>query len=135
MSSKLCPKCGRPYKGARCPRCSNGSKALSGAHSKSKRTQDAERARKAANPWRVEYGRAEYRKARQAAITRSGGRCAACGKVCAECIGGRWRTLDSGGVHHIVPLSGGGTNAPSNLVLLCVPCHNRADALRRSVGK
>lgn len=31
-------------------------------------------------------------------------------------------------IHHIVPLSLGGTNHTSNLLVTCRPCHDRADA-------
>ncbi|MDL2317714.1 HNH endonuclease [Eubacteriales bacterium OttesenSCG-928-A19] len=32
-------------------------------------------------------------------------------------------------VHHILPLSAGGTHDPSNLMALCKPCHSRITAL------
>ena|ERR1041385_6816560 len=34
-------------------------------------------------------------------------------------------------VHHIVPLSAGGTNDENNLTLLCRPCHRTEDVRRR----
>jgi hypothetical protein len=55
----------------------------------------------------------EFRRMRRAVLERDGHRCTVCG------CGG---SLD---VHHIVPRSRGGTNAPSNLVTLC-PNHHRA---------
>ncbi|WP_417064451.1 HNH endonuclease [Gordonibacter urolithinfaciens] len=68
---------------------------------------------------------------RQRVIARQQGRCASCGKVCAELSGGRWRTGRLGGqVHHIVPLSRGGSNQDTNAVLLCEACHRRAHGCR-----
>lgn len=38
-------------------------------------------------------------------------------------------------VHHIIPLTDGGTNAESNLMALCKACHSRIHlGLRRRVG-
>lgn len=36
--------------------------------------------------------------------------------------------------HHIKPLRSGGSNASSNLVGLCRPCHDQAEARIRRVG-
>jgi 5-methylcytosine-specific restriction endonuclease McrA len=49
---------------------------------------------------------------------RSGGRCEALinGKRCGE---------RGNEVHHIIPLSKGGTNNPSNLICLCNFCHDK----------
>ena len=132
MSRRMCPVCGKPYSGAACPRCAKRASHLT-KRTHGTRSKDAEGARKAANPWRVEYGRVEYRKARQAAIQRSMGRCASCGRKCAELSGGTWR-VTCGGVHHIRALSQGGGSNVSNLVLLCPSCHNRIDAARRAAG-
>lgn len=62
---------------------------------------------------------------RKAVYSRDGYKCANCG-------------LTGAGVelhaHHIVPLSAGGSNAPSNLITLCRDCHRRAhSALRRGI--
>lgn len=132
MPSRVCPICGKPYQGAACPRCRKRVSRLAAKHGT--RSKEQEKARKAANPWRVEYGRVEYRKARQAAVQRSMGRCASCGRKCAELSGGTWRVA-CGGVHHIRALSQGGSSDVSNLVLLCPSCHNRIDAARRAAMK
>ena len=54
-----------------------------------------------------------WRRARLAALDRAGWRCqnADCG------IAGRLE------VHHVIPLSFGGTNADENLITLCRSCH------------
>ena len=131
MPSSMCPICGKPYSGASCPRCKRVSRS---SRSHSKRSQSQEKARKQTNPWRSEYSRKEYKNARQIAIRRTNGRCAACGKVCAKRRGSSW-LLSGAGVHHIRPLSQGGGNGADNLVLLCVSCHNRIDAARRAAGR
>ena len=94
------------------------------------RKPDSERL--AAEPWRADgYGHA-YRRNRQAVIERQRGRCAVTGKVVAEKKGGTWRITEPGaGVHHKVPLSDGGTDDPSNLVLLSASAHAIVDAERR----
>lgn len=123
--SRICPKCGKPYPiGGRCPRCA-APKATHGA-----RSREQERLRFAENPWRRRYDTAAYRKARQLVIERQGGRCAACGRQVAARSGGRW-AVTYGGVHHIRPLSQGGSDGAGNLVLLCAACHNRVEAERR----
>lgn len=125
MRTRLCPRCGKPVPiGKPCPRC-NGAKRAHG-----KRTKEQEAARKDENPWRGSYSSGKYRRARQLVIERQQGRCAVCGRVVATMAGGKWH-VKGGGVHHIVPLSEGGANAPENLVLLCTKDHNRIDALRR----
>lgn len=58
------------------------------------------------------YGK-DWNKARNAAIKRDNGKCNFCG-----CSGDIH-------VHHIRPLSRGGTNEPYNLVTLCADCHRR----------
>lgn len=69
--------------------------------------------------WRAGYSDPEYRKNRELAIRRDGGRCAKCGRSDLP--------LE---VDHRIPLSKGGTNALGNLVCLCVVCH-REKTLRR----
>lgn len=97
------------------------------------RKSDAERL--AAEPWRAGgYGH-RYRASRQLVMERQHGRCAVTGKVVAEKRGGTWRIVEPGaGVHHVVSLSEGGTDDPSNLVLLSASAHARIDARRRSGG-
>lgn len=116
---RICPKCGRVVSG-RCPRCGSA------------RTSEQERARKAANPWRSHYSSKEYKRACQVALSRTDGRCAVSGVRIADYRGGRWIMRSGGGIHHIVPLSQGGTDDPENLVPLHVSVHNKLDAeLRR----
>lgn len=125
--SRMCPRCGKPYPGASCPRCKASEKH-------GRRTREQEEARKEANPWRREYSSAEYRRARQIALSETQGRCAICGRVVAR-FSGRWSMLPgAGGVHHVRPLSGGGGNSADNLVPLCSRCHNQVDATRRRFG-
>jgi len=101
-----------------------------GTRKRENRRSDAERL--AAEPWRANgYGK-RYRKARQQVIERQGGKCAVTGKVVAEKRGGTWRITEPGaGVHHKVALCDGGTEDPSNLVLLSASAHALVDAQRR----
>ena len=65
-------------------------------------------------PW---YGRMpdqQWRKLRQAVYQRDEGMCQYClGEV----------ELFQCHIHHVLPLSEGGTNRPGNLKTLCVDCH------------
>ncbi len=115
---RLCPRCGTlvPAGGA-CPKCG-----------RAKRGPDRRE-----QPYRRGYRDPAYEAMRQRVIARQRGRCAcaSCGKVCAELSGGRWRTGRLGGqVHHIVPLSRGGSNQDTNAVLLCEACQRRAHGCR-----
>lgn len=47
--------------------------------------------------------------------------------MCVSCAQ-QGRRVPGKEVHHIVPLSRGGTNTPSNLVTLCLSCHERRHA-------
>ena len=110
-----------------------GARIVQGGRGKRKRENrkpDSERA--AAEPWRRGgYGHG-YRKSRQLVMERQKGRCAVTGKVVAEKRGGTWRIVEPGaGVHHKVALSEGGTEEPSNLVLLSASAHALVDAERR----
>lgn len=49
---------------------------------------------------------------------RSGGKCEAL-------ISGARCGAKGTDVHHIIPLSKGGTNSPSNLIMLCLACHEK----------
>lgn len=129
MRTVLCPTCGKPHaKGEMCPRCKAAPNSTRGG---GKRSKEAERSRKTANPWRSEYSTKAYRSARQAVLERTGGRCAVSGAMIADKVNGRWVMRGNGGVHHIVPLSQGGSNEPSNLVPLETGVHNRIEAERR----
>ena len=113
---RICPRCGK----VRCT-CKRAG-----------RSPEQERARKKANPWRSRYGTKAYKDACQAALSRTGGRCAVSGARIADMRDGRWVMRPCGGIHHRVPLSQGGSDDPSNLVPLHVSVHNRVDAeLRR----
>lgn len=128
MGLKMCPHCGKPYKTpGSCHRCKTQK-----SPSRSRRTKTQESKRKDSNPWRGHYSSAEYRKARQVALTRTNGCCAVSGVRIADVIDGKWVMRKNGGIHHIVPLSRGGTDSPDNLVPLETSVHNRIDAeLRR----
>lgn len=130
MARVICPRCGKPHrKGERC-KCSDSS-PFRGRSDSRPRTVEQERNRKKTNPWRVDYSRAEYQRARQAALDRTGGRCAISGVRIADRINGRWVMRGNGGVHHIVPLSQGGDNSQGNLVPLETSIHNKLEAERR----
>lgn len=75
-------------------------------------------------PYRRSYFAAEYRRNRELAIDRAGGRCERCGLP----------LDDDFSCDHIVALKDGGTNEVANLRILCWPCalvKNRDDKRRR----
>jgi hypothetical protein len=50
---------------------------------------------------------------------------------CQMCGGdGGERALD---VHHIIPVSAGGTNHPDNLTTLCIPCHRKTEQYTKKI--
>ena len=51
--------------------------------------------------------------------------------LCARCLE-RGKVVEAEQVHHIVPLSEGGTNDPGNLLPLCRACHEAEHAARRA---
>ena len=129
MGVKVCPRCGKPYRTpGHCPRCEKARTAPS----RSKRTKAQEDKRREKNPWRTHYQSAEYRRARQVALTRTNGCCAVSGVKIADVVGGKWVMRGNGGIHHVVPLSRGGTDSPDNLVPLETSVHNRIDAELRA---
>ena len=71
----------------------------------------------------------DWPEAAEAARKRDGYRCQKCGMAQAALVGARKR-LD---VHHIVPYSVSQSNALSNLVTLCRPCHGAAEPAAREV--
>ena len=91
------------------------------------RDRARERERRSREGWREGYG-PEYRKARNAALERSQGLCEATGEPVFRRTSRGWRKIarDFGGTHHVVPLSRGGTNDPSNIVVLCARAHGAA---------
>lgn len=93
------------------------------------RKQDG-RDRLRGEPWRASGYDAAYRAARQQVIERAGGRCERCGVKVARKSGGRW-IAEGGEVHHLIPLSDGGSSSLSNLAFLCIHCHRLLDAARR----
>lgn len=135
MGVNVCGRCGKPYRTpGHCPRCEKARAAQKArpAPSRSKRTKAQEGKRREKNPWRTHYKSAEYRRARQVALTRTNGRCAVSGVRIADVVGGKWVMRGNGGIHHIVPLSRGGTDSPDNLVPLETSVHNRIDAELRA---
>lgn len=129
MGVKVCGRCGKPYRTpGHCPRCEK----TRPAPSRSKRTKAQEGKRREKNPWRSHYQSAEYRRARQVALTRTNGCCAVSGVRIADVVGGKWVMRGNGGIHHVVPLSRGGTDSPDNLVPLETSVHNRIDAELRA---
>lgn len=135
MGVKVCPRCGKPYRTpGHCPRCGKARPERGAGHapSRSKRTKAQESKRQDENPWRSHYRSAEYRRARQVALTRTNGCCAVSGVRIADVVGGKWVMRGNGGIHHVVPLSRGGTDSPDNLVPLETSVHNRIDAELRA---
>lgn len=124
--SVYCPHCGRTHpEGQRCP-CRPRPK---------RRPTDGDATRAEREPWRTEYSSSAYRKARQRAIGRQLGRCADCGKVCAEYRDGRWYTAGMGGeVDHGRALCEGGGSEVENLTLRCKSCHKKRDDARRAAN-
>jgi len=47
------------------------------------------------------------------------------GGLCRVIINGKQCLKKASEVHHIVPLSRGGTNTPANLICICLECHNK----------
>lgn len=138
MGVKVCPRCGKPYRTpGQCHRCEKARAAQKArpAPSRSKRTKAQEGKRREKNPWRTHYQSAEYRRARQVALTRTNGCCAVSGVRIADVVGGKWVMRGNGGIHHVVPLSRGGTDSPDNLVPLETSVHNRIDAELRAMMK
>ena len=122
-----------------CPHCGcivpAGERCSCRAQTRKRKPTEADKYRSQNEPWRRNYSRAEYQRARQAAIERTQGRCTDCGRLCAWKDGTKWRTAGMGGeVDHVRALSEGGTNDPSNLQLRCKSCHGKRDAARRRGG-
>lgn len=117
---RVCPRCGRAI-----PRGASHVCPLATVPS---RDRARERERRDRETWRDGYSSREYRAARDAALARSRGLCEACGAVTFVRTSRGWRKVasDYGATHHVVPLSGGGANDPSNVVVLCARCHGLA---------
>ena len=121
---RVCPACGRAIpRGAlhRCPMAARPG-----------RDRERETARRDREGWREGYGGRAYRDARDAALERSRGMCEACGATVFERSERGWRKVarDYGATHHVVPLSRGGANEASNVVVLCARCHGLAHSSR-----
>lgn len=127
--ARLCPTCGKAISSGACPRCKARPRTP-----RAPRTREQEASRSASHPERSRYSSKAYREARQAALSRTQGRCASCGARIATWRSGRWVMLPGrGGCHHSTPMRSGGSDSAANLVPLCSRCHNRLDAeLRRS---
>lgn len=117
---RVCPRCGRPV-----PR---GERHLCPLAAAPSRDRARERERRGREEWRRSYSSREYRRAREAALARSRGLCEACGSVVYVRTSRGWRRAarDFGATHHVRPLSQGGSNDPSNVVVLCARCHGIA---------
>lgn len=130
--ARPCIVCGvRVEAGSRCPRhatsggrprpCKVCGRATTGgdwcrAH------EPSETDRLAAQPYRANYGSAQYRRNRKARFALARGCCEVCG---VPLVPGRWEC------HHVVELADGGTNALENLRALCLDCHGRITKTRR----
>ena len=110
-------------------------RAVSGPAKRKRVNRRSDSERIGSEPWRANGYGSRYRRARQQVIERQQGRCAVTGKIVAEKRGGTWRITEPGaGVHHKVALCDGGTEDPSNLVLLSASAHALIDAERRRAG-
>lgn len=121
---RVCPRCGRAIpRGSvhRCPMAPGPS-----------RNKARERERRDRETWRGGYSTREYQSARKRALERSDGRCEVCGTPVFDRTGRGWRRVsrDYGGTHHVIPLSGGGSNSEGNVVVLCARCHGLAHSKR-----
>lgn len=122
---RVCARCGALVREGERHVCPLARKRAPGAHA---RTRDEERERDRREPYREGYRRG-WAEARRRCIERSGGACAVCGTaVYVRDPQGGWRKRrrDFGAVHHVRPLSAGGTDDQSNLVVLCARCHGAA---------
>lgn len=127
--ARICPGCGRVIVSGSCPRCRPRPKP---SKSTFRRSPEQERERKKSNPWRVHYSSAAYKANCQKVLERYDGCCAMTGARIAVKVKGRWKILNGkGGIHHIKPLSQGGTDDVLNLIPLSVRAHNRIEAERR----
>lgn len=124
MVKVMCPRCGKLHqKGQRCP--------CSPSKSNWRRSKEQERGRKADNPWRTGYSSKQYQQARQTVLEAMDGCCAVSGVRIADKVNGRWVMRGNGGIHHVIPLSQGGTNNVANLIPLSTAVHNHIEAERR----
>ncbi len=67
-------------------------------------------------PWYTRMDEQLWRVMRQHIYARDGGKCCYCGSAV---------ELFQCHIHHVLPLSELGTNHPTNLKTLCIPCHKR----------
>ena len=107
---KVCNRCGDLHEGnaAVCARC---------YRPRPRTYTDREKSTRA----RKLYKTAAWRRVRELVLDRDGHLCQKCGRA------------DSLSVHHVIPAERvADPLEPSNLVTLCRPCHNRADARRRA---
>lgn len=118
---RLCPWCGRAIPRGTVHQCPRRPKRRD---SRDVRRDDLRRSKET---WRQGYGK-DFKRARDGQIRASEGKCEACGRTVFVHGDRGWRKLapDFGAVHHLVPLSRGGTNARSNLAVLCARCHGAA---------
>lgn len=99
MIPRPCIDCGRTSQGTRCPACEARN----------------ERARQGRQPYRAGYASPTYRAARRRVLRRDGWRC------CAILANGRRCSAPAREVHHLVPLSAGGSpDDEANLVSVCL---------------
>lgn len=78
-------------------------------------------------PWFTRMPLYLWRPLRQFIYERDGGRCSYCGDAV---------ELYACHIHHTLELSEGGTNHPSNLKTVCIPCHkNRHPHMKTAADK
>lgn len=122
--ARVCQGCGSIVRApGPCPRCGHGARPPR----RDGRDRGREAARRGREGWRDGY-RAGWERARTAAIERAHGRCEVTGERVFRRTTRGWRRVarDFGAVHHIVPLSKGGTDDAANLAVLSRAAHGAA---------
>lgn len=124
----LCPVCGRAG-------CTEHARAAD-RRARKPRTREQDRERERSAKYRAKYRSPDYKRARQRAIRRYGGKCAICGaEAFRRNAKGVWVQLIPGaGVHHPTKLSEGGSAAQDGMIPVCPACHAELDRKGRGRG-
>lgn len=123
---KICPWCGKQIPRGVSHVCAKK------PQSPNRRDRERERVRRSQEIWRQKYSDKRYKESRRLVISRSYGLCEACGSIVFVSTNRGWKRIlksSFSGTHHVVPLSKGGTNDPSNIIVLCARCHGIAHSV------